>query len=87
MKLDKDYRFLTAGQLSVQLFLEWINLAKVLFHSPESKMIDSVLGGIRLRIQSSSVHVKQGRFAFFFSTRSKDGGEVLFKDMLFKYMT
>lgn len=71
MKLDKEYMFLTSGQLYVQLFVEWINLAEVLFHSPESKVIDSVLGGIGMRIQSSSVYVKQGCFAFF-SIRSKD---------------
>lgn len=83
MKLDKDYRFLTSVQIYVQLFLEWINLAQVLFHSPESKVIDSVLGGTGLRIQSLSVYVNKVALQFFFFFNQKESwGKVLFKDML-----
>lgn len=84
MKLDKDYRFLTSVQIYVQLFLEWINLAQVLFHSPESKVIDSVLGGTGLRIQEFICICEQGGFAifFFFFNQKESWGKVLFKDML-----
>lgn len=83
MKLDKDYRFLISVQIYVQLFLEWINLAQVLFHSPESKVIDSVLGGTGLRIQSLSVYVNKVALQFFFFFNQKESwGKVLFKDML-----
>lgn len=72
--------FLTSGQHYVQLFLEWINLAKVLFHSPESKVIDFSFRGNQDE-NSEFICICEARLLCIFFNQKQRWDEVLFKYM------